>query len=236
MPKKACLLVLIAMLTMIVGGCGTGPFYLPLETRSVTLIPGVSVEKKLTGSANGKSLAFEGGGTWATGSGTQSIVAQPFLTQEARVGDATFTAPQTLDTKFNFSIYDASLRWRHFIKSGPFAYELAAGTGYSRLHYEASGGGTLGTETAGSPHLSLRIGADVRLGKSTRIEANSTGFITNSNLRDVYRNQITLVQMLGHHVAVQGGYSRLNASSYISGSSGLKTSSSGPSIGARFIF
>jgi hypothetical protein len=236
MFKKTCLLVFSATMALILGGCGTGPYYLPLETRSASLIPAVSVEKKLTGSVNGKSLAVEGGGTWTTGSGSQAIVAQLYVTQTARVGDATFTAPQTLDTKFNLAIYDASLRWRHFIKNGPFAYELAGGGGYTRLHYQASGGGTQGTEIASSPDLSLRIGAVVRLGKSTRLDANATTFITKSDLRGVYRNQISLVQMLGHHVAIQGGYSRLYAESFVPGRSGLTVYSSGLLIGGRFIF
>jgi hypothetical protein len=235
MTMKAVLLFSGAMLALTLAGC-SGTVYQPLEIKSVGLIPAAKIEKKLYGHADGKSLAFEGGGTWAYGSDSQELTAQPFLTTQAKIGDTTFVAPQTLDTRFNFSIYDTSFRWRHFIKSGPIGYELAGGGGFSRLHVEASGNGMQGEETVYSPDLDFRIGVLVRLSRTTRVEANSTLFYTNSKLSNVARNQISVVQMLGQHVAVDGGYSWLYVDSPSTTRSTVKIQASGPSVGIRFVF
>jgi len=235
MTMKAVLLFFSAMLALILSGC-IGSEYQPLEINSVGLIASARIEKKLYGDANGKSLAIEGGGTWTYGSDTQELTGQLFQTSQVRVGNTTFVAPQTLETRFNFSVYDASLRWRHFIKSGPIGYELAGGGGFTHLHFEAAGSGMQGEETVYSPDLDFRIGALVRLGSSTRVEANSTLFYTNSNLSNVARNQISLVQALGQHVAVEGGYSWWYVDSPSATRSTVRIQSSGPSIGIRFGF
>lgn len=232
---RAVLLFSSAMLALILTGC-SGTMYQPLDIDSVGLIANAKIEKNLYGSAKGKSLAFEGSGTWMSGSDSQELTVQPFLTTQARIGNTTFVAPQTLETRFNFSVYDTSLRWRHFIKSGPIGYELAGGGGFSRMHFEASGNGMQGAETVYSPDLDFRIGALVRLGRTTRIEANSTLFYTNSKLSNVARNQVSLVQMLGHHVAVEGGYSWWYADSPSTTRSTVRVQASGPSLGIRFVF
>ena len=74
------------------------------------------------------------------------------------------------------------------------------------MNFGATGNGMRGEETVYSPDLDVRIEVLLRLGRTTRVEANSTLFYTNSNLSSVARNQASLVQMLGHHVAVEGGY------------------------------
>ena len=224
-----------AGLTLTLSGC-SGSVYQPLEIRSVGLIPNAKIEKNLRGTANGKSLAFEGGGTWMYGTDSQELNVQPFLATSAKVGNTTFVPPQTLETRFNFSVYDSSLRWRHFIAGGPFGYELAGGGGFSRLHFGATGNGMQGEETVYSPDLDVRIGVLLRLGRTTRIEANSTLFYTNSNLSSVSRNQAGLVQMLGHHVSVEGGYSWWYVESPSTTRSSVKIQASGPSLGVRFGF
>jgi hypothetical protein len=232
---KAVLLFSIVMPALTLVGC-SGMGYQPLEIHRVGLIPAAKIEKKMSGHDTGKSLAFEGGGTWMSGSDSQELTVQPFLTTQAKIGDTTFTAPQTLETRFNFSVYDTSLRWRHFIRGGPIGYELAGGGGFSRLHVEAAGNGMQGEETIYSPDLDFRFGALVRFGRTTRVEANSSLFYTNSNLSNVSRNQVSLVQMLGQHIAVDGGYAWWYADSYSTNRSAVKIQSSGPSLGIRFVF
>jgi hypothetical protein len=170
------------------------------------------------------------------GSDSQELTPQPFQSIQAKVADATFVAPLTLATNFNFSVYDTSMRWRHFLWGGPFAYEVTGGGGFSRLHFGASSNGLNGEETVYSPDLDLRIGALLRLGRTTRVEANTTLFYTNSNLSNVIHNQLSLVQMLGHHVSVEGGYARWYADSNSSTRSSVRVQSSGPSLGVRFGF
>jgi hypothetical protein len=235
MTMKSVLLFMAAVLALTLSGC-SGAVYQPLEIQSVGLIPNAKIEKHLRGSANVKSLAFEGGGTWMYGSDSQDLSVQPFLSTQAKIGSTTFVAPQTLETRFNFSVYDTSLRWRHFIAGGPFAYELAGGGGFSRLNFGATGNGMQGEETVYSPDLDVRIGVLLRLGRTTRIEANSTLFYTNSNLSSVSRNQAGLVQMLGHHVSVEGGYSWWYVESPSTTRSPVKIHASGPSLGVRFWF
>jgi len=235
MTMKAVLLFSIVMPALPLAGC-SGIGYQPLEIHSVGLIPAAKIEKKMYGHDTGKSLAFEGGGTWMSGSDSQELTVQPFLTKQKKIGDITFTAPQSLDTRFNFSVYDTSLRWRHFIKGGPIGYELAGGGGFSRLHIEVAGNGMQGEETVYSPDLDFRFGALGRLGSTTRVEANSTLYYTNSNLSNVARHQISLVQRLGNHIAVDGGYAWWYADSYSSNRSAVKIQSSGPSLGIRFVF
>jgi len=235
MTMRTVLQFFTAMPALILAGC-SGTMYQPLDIDSVGLIANAKIEKNVYGKAKGKSLAFEGGGTWMSGSDSQELTVQSFLTTQAKIGSTTFIAPQTLETRFNFSVYDTSLRWRHFIKSGPIGYELAGGGGFSRMHMEASGSGMQGTETVYSPDLDFRIGALVRLGRTTRVEGNSTLFYTNSNLSNVARNQASLVQMLGHHIAVEGGYAWWYADSPSATRSTVRVQASGPSLGIRFGF
>ena len=235
MTMKAVLLFTGAVLALALSGCSVA-VYQPLEIQSVGLISNAKIEKQLSGSANGKSLTFEGGGTWLYGSDSQELTVQPFLATTAKVGNATFVPPQTLETRFNFSVYDTSLRWRHFIAGGPFGYELAGGGGFSRLTLGATGNGMQGEETVYSPDLDVRIGVLLRLGRTTRVEANGTLFYTNSNLSNVSRNQATLVQMLGHHVSVEGGYAWWYVDSPSTTRSAVKIQASGPSLGIRFGF
>jgi len=61
-------------------------------------------------------------------------------------------------------------------------------------------------------------------------------FYTNSNLSSVSRNQAGLVQMLGHHVSVEGGYSWWYVESPSTTRSSVKIQASGPSLGVRFGF
>ena len=171
-----------------------------------------------------------------TVSDSQELTAQPLLSTQAKVGGTTFTAPQTLETNFNLSVYDTSLRWRHFIKKGPFGYEVTGGGGFARMHFGASGNGMEGEQAVYSPDLDFRFGAMLRLGASTRIEANSTLFVTNSNLSNVVRNQVSLVQSLGHHISVEAGYARWYADSNSTSRSSVTVQSSGPSLGIRFGF
>jgi len=233
MNVKTVPLFFSTFLVWTLAGCAS---YQPLEIESVGLIPGAKIEKKLSGSANGKSLSLEGSGTWMYGSDSQELTTQQFYATQARVGATTFTAPQTLDTRFTFSAYDASLRWRHFIAKGPIGYELAGGGGFSRMHVEASGSGMMGEETVYSPELGVRAGVLVRLGSKTRVEASSTFYFTDANQNDSYRNQISLVYMLGQHIAVDGGYARWYAESNSNDRSSFWVQSSGPSIGIRFGF
>jgi len=235
MTIKSVLLVAAALLGGALSGCN-GTVYQPLEIQSVGLIPHARIEKSLHGNANGKSLAFEAGGTWMSGSDTQELTVQQFMVTKARVGNATFMPPQTLETRFNFSVYDTSVRWRHFIAGGPFGYELAGGGGFSRLNFGATGNGLQGEETVDSPDVDVRIGVLLRLGRTTRIEANSNLFYTNSNLSNVSRNQAELVQMLGHHVSVEGGYAWWYVDSPSTTRSTMKIQASGPSLGVRFVF
>ena len=90
-----------AGLTLTLSGC-SGSVYQPLEIRSVGLIPNAKIEKNLRGTANGKSLAFEGGGTWMYGTDSQELNVQPFLATSAKVGNTTFVPPQTLETRSTF--------------------------------------------------------------------------------------------------------------------------------------
>ena len=120
MTDRTTLIFVAALMTLTLSGC-SGSMYQPLEIHSVGLIPNARIEKKLYGLANGKSLAFEGGGTWMSGGDSQELTAQLFVPTPAKVGSTTFVAPQTLETNFNLSVYDTSLRWRHFIRKGPFA-------------------------------------------------------------------------------------------------------------------
>jgi hypothetical protein len=235
MTLKAVLLFFSAMFALILAGC-SGAIYQPLEINSVGLIPVARIDKTLYGHANGKSLAFEGSGTWMSGSDSQELTVQPFFTTTAKVGNATFVPPQTLETRFNFSVYDTSVRWRHFIAGGPFGYEVTGGGGFSRLNFGATGSGMQGEETVYSPDLDARFGVLLRLGRTTRVEANVTLFYTNSSLSSVSRNQAALVQMLGHHVSVEGGYSWWYVDSPSTTRSTVEIQSSGPSIGVRFGF
>jgi hypothetical protein len=234
MTMKAVLLFFIAMSALILAGCGT--VYQPLEINSVGLIPAARIEKNLYGQANGKSLAFEGSGTWMSGSDSQELIAQQYFATTAKVGGVTFVPPQTLETRFNFSVYDTSIRWRHFISGGPFGYEVTGGGGFSRLNFGANGNGVQGEETVYSPDLDARFGVLLRLGRTTRLEANTTLFYTNSNLSGVSRNQATLVQMLGHHVSVEGGYAWWYVTSPSTTRSTAEIQASGPSLGVRFVF
>jgi hypothetical protein len=235
MIAKTTLWIIGVIVVSALAGCSVAA-YQPLDIHSVGLIPNARIEKKLHGLANGKSLAFEGGGTWMWGSDSQELTAQPFFSSQAKVGGTTFVAPQTLDTNFNLSVYDSSLRWRHFIKKGPFGYEVTGGGGFSRMHFGASGSGMAGEETVYSPDLDFRFGALLRLGSSTRIEANSTLFVTNSNISDVVRHQVSLVQSLGRHISIEGGYARWYADSNSTTRSSVRVQSSGPSLGIRFGF
>jgi hypothetical protein len=235
MIVKAVPLSSIVMLLLILAGCsGTG--YQPLEINSVGLIPAAKIEKKMYGHADGKSLSLEGSGTWMYGSDSQELTVQPLLMTTAKVGNTTFAPPQTLETRFNFSVYDTSVRWRHFIAGGPFGYEVTGGGGFSRLNFGATGSGMEGEETVYSPDLDVRFGVLLRLGRTTRVEANSTLFYTNSNLSNVARNQATLVQMLGHHIAVDGGYAWWYVDSVSATRSTVRIQASGPSLGIRFVF
>jgi hypothetical protein len=235
MIVKAVLLSSIVILLLILAGCsGTG--YQPLEINSVGLIPAAKIEKKMYGHADGKSLSLEGSGTWMYGGDSQELAVQPFLTTTVKVGNTTFAPPQTLETRFNFSVYDTSVRWRHFIASGPFGYEVTGGGGFSRLNFGATGSGMEGEETVYSPDLDVRFGVLLRLGRTTRVEANSTLFYTNSNLSNVARNQATLVQMLGHHIAVDGGYAWWYVDSVSTTRSTVRIQASGPSLGIRVVF
>jgi hypothetical protein len=234
MTMKAVLPIFGAMFSLMLTGCGT--VYQPLQIDSVGLIPAARIEKNLYGQANGKSLAFEGSGTWMSGSDSQELVVQQFFSTTAKVGNATFVPPQTLETRFNFSVYDTSVRWRHFISGGPFGYEVTGGGGFSRLNFGATGSGMQGEETVYSPDLDVRFGVLLRLGRTTRIEANSTFFYTNSSLSSVSRNQATLAQMLGHHVSVEGGYAWWYVDSPSTTRSTVEIQHSGPSIGVRFGF
>jgi hypothetical protein len=235
MTMKSVMVFSAAVLTLTLTGC-TSTGYQPLDINSVGLIPAAKIEKKVYGHETGKSLAFEGGGTWMSGSDSQELTVQPFFATQAKIGDTTFAAPQTLETRFNFSVYDTSLRWRHFIAGGPFGYELTGGGGFSRLHFGATGNGMQGEETVYSPDLDVRIGVLLRLGRTTRVEANSTLFYTNSNLSSVARNQASLVQMLGNHVAVEGGYAWWYVDSPSATRSTVNIQASGPSLGFRFGF
>jgi hypothetical protein len=235
MKAKSVLLLTAAVLALSLCGC-SGAVYQPLEIQSVGLIPHAKIEKRLRGSADGKSLAIEAGGSWAYGSDTQELTVQQFVVTTAKVGDATFVPPQTLETRFNSSVYDTSVRWRHFISGGPFGYELAGGGGFSRLNFGATGNGLHGEETVYSPDLDFRFGVLLRLARTTRIEANSTLFYTDSNLSSVSRHQAMLTQMLGHHVSIEGGYAWWNVESRSMTRSSVDIQASGPSLGVRFGF
>jgi hypothetical protein len=235
MTMKSFLLLSSTIVAGIIAGC-SGTVYQPLEINSVGLIPAAKIEKNLYGQANGKSLAFEAGGTWMSGSDTQELTVQQFMVTRAKVGDATFMPPQTLETRFNFSVYDTSVRWRHFIAGGPFGYELAGGGGFSRLNFGATGNGLQGEETVYSPDVDVRIGVLLRLGRTTRIEANSTLFYTNSNLSSMSRNQVGLAQMLGHHVSIEGGYAWWSVKSPSITRSSVEIQASGPWLGVRLGF
>jgi hypothetical protein len=235
MTMKSVLLFTAALLGGTLSGC-SGAVYQPLEIQSVGLISNAKIENKLHGNANGKSLAIEAGGSWVYGSDTQELTVQQFMVTTAKVGGTTFVPPQTLKTRFNFSVYDTSLRWRHFIAGGPFGYELAGGGGFSRLNFGATGNGTQGEETVYSPDLDARFGVLLRLGRTTRVEGNITLFYTNSNLSSVSRNQAELAQMLGHHVSIEGGYAWWYVKSPSITRSSVDIQASGPSLGVRFVF
>jgi hypothetical protein len=128
------------------------------------------------------------------------------------------------------------LRWRHFIANGPIGYEVAPAVGYTRLHLRASDGSVNAEESVSSPVLELTIGVIGRLRKTTSIEVNGTLFNTNSKLDNVSRYQMVLIQTLGRHITLEGGYAKWTADSPSAVRSAVRTESSGPSIGMHFTF
>lgn len=213
------------------GGCASGPAYQPLSARAVVAIPGVRVARQLYSSGEDRELAVEGGGIWARGTDSQPIGAGL-----AKVGDLEFTGPQTLQTKFDFALYDASLRWTHFVHDTPFGYEVGAGVGVADLHLGVTTKTLPGEDSFQSPAFRLALGGLVRLRPSTRVAFGWTVLKTNSSFTDANGFQISLAQTLGRRATVQGGYSQWKLETPGVGRSAVTIKFSGPFIGFGLSF
>jgi hypothetical protein len=217
------------LFTILVGSaltaCATGPRYLPITLRTVTVIPDLRVAKTVY-SDDVTDVAIEMGATRSTGRDSTAISAGP-----VRIGNGTFPGPQTIDTKFTFAFYDISARLRRSLHTRPFGYDVAAGFGYTDLHLAASSGTVRGDESVSSPAFRLAVGGMWRLRPTTHLEAHGDLFATNSHFRDVNRLEVALAQRLGSHATIRGGYSFWGLEAPDASRSAVTVRFFGPSIG-----
>ena len=148
-------LVTAAAGVIVLGGCGGGPIYRPIEVHDVTLMPEIRVSKNLT-AGDRKGLSAEFGAFYARGSDSTSLTFG-----EARLGNVSFFAPQNLTTKYRLTTYDASLAWKQEI--GRFRYELSAGPGYANLHLALSSPTSSGSESISSAALRIKAAGGWRI-------------------------------------------------------------------------
>jgi hypothetical protein len=224
-------LPLAGVLLLILAGCDPfGPTYTHLDVESQRLLAGATVEKVFYNFGKGRTLGINGGFTVGSGKDSQLLSGLP-----ARIGDTTIAGGQVIETRFNTSIYDGSLKWRHFF-AGPVGYEVGTGIAFTRLNFAAASTTAEGNETKTSPAIELMLGAVVRINKRIQFEANTTGFETNKNIYDVTLNRLQMTYKIGSHFQAAGGWTWLNASATSTGGSSYSTTDSGPSVGIRFVF
>ena len=204
--------------------CATGPRYLPIELRTVTVIPDLRVAKTVY-SDDVTDEALEVGATRLTGRDSTATAGA------VRIGNGTFPGPQTIDTKFTFAFYDISARYRRSSQTRPFAWDVAAGFGYADLHLAASSATVRGEESVSSPAFRLALGGMWRLRPTTHLEGHGDLFATNSHFRDVTRLGVALAQTLGSHATIRGGYSFWSLEAPDASRSAVKVRFFGPSIG-----
>jgi hypothetical protein len=175
-------------------------------------------------------LGVEGG--FLRGSGNQPT----FVFSEARVGNQTFTPPQTIGTDFSFTSADVSLRWRHALIKKRIGYDLFTGGGWSDLTVEASSPTGRGKDSISSPTFRLGAGAFWRVIGGTSVEVDGTVMDANSNFTGMDGYRISLVQKLGRNVTINGGYSSWDVESSNGTRSRIDLTLSGPSAGINLKF
>ena len=230
---------LVLFSTVAVTGCVAGPRFRTLDVSDVVFLPTVRISKNVytadrTGAVPSEietGLAIELGLDHARGSDAQSLTSG-----EVRIGNQSLMAPQELDSKFDLTTFDVSLRYREFIEDRSIGFELSGGFAYVDLNVSVSSQTTPAAERISSP--AFRGGAAVfwRMLPSTRIEGFGTGFATKSNLEGVSRFGVSLVRALGRNASVRGGYSAWQVRSPSTTRSRVELQFSGPSLGLDLHF
>jgi hypothetical protein len=214
--------------------CGTG--YQTLRLGDRALLPSARVsrglyraDRALAPSDVQTELALEGGLLGTSGS------TPTFLYATALVGDQTFTAPQTINTDFDFKAADASLHWRHAFLNRRIGYDSFAGLGWTMLNFSASSSTIQGTESFSSAALRVGVGAFWRVYKETSLEAEGTSLPGNDAF-SMGGRRFSVVQKLGRHVTVNGGYFSWRVGTSGASRSRIEIHSQGPAAGIKVKF
>lgn len=220
---------------MALSACGTA--YQTLRVDDRAFIPAGRISKSLyradrtlAPSDVQTELTVDGG--FVGGSGSSPLP----ISQNALVGSQTFTAPQTLDVDADFINVDASIHWRQGFFQRRFGYDVFTGFAGTNLDFQASSPAGQGKDSISSPALRLGGGAFVRILKGTSVEVEGTVLGTNHNFTGVNGYRFSLVQKLGKHLAVNGGYSSWNVESASATASRLELHLRGPAAGLQVKF
>lgn len=214
--------------------CGTA--YQTLQLGDRALLPSARVSRGLYRSDRALApsdvqteLAVEGGLLGTSGS------TPTFLYATALVGNQTFTAPQTINTEFDFKAADASLHWRHALLNRRIGYDLFGGLGWTRLNFSASSPTVQGTESISSPALRIGTGAFWRVYRDTSLEAEAT-LLAGKDALSMGGRRFSVVQKLGRHVTVNGGYFFWRVGASGGSRSRIEIQSQGPAAGVNVKF
>jgi hypothetical protein len=228
--SRAAQLFLAAAVTLPSVACSTGPRFQPLGVKDVVLAPNVRVGKNLYATER-TQFAVEAGASWVSGSEPTT------LSSPARIGGADFSPPETIRVDVDLSVYDASIRWRHVLKSIPIGFELGTGFAYLDLNMEATSSGLHGAESVSSPGARFSAGAIWRITPTTDIAATTTAFGTSKvGIKRVDTYDIMLERTFKDRFVLRGGYVDWNLDAPSSTRSSVDLKLRGPSVGFRAQF
>jgi hypothetical protein len=224
------------MSTLAFTACGSARFQ-TLQLSDHTLLPAARISKSLYRADRGLApsdvqteLGIEGGVFGGSGEGS------PFVFAETRIGNQTFPPPQIIETEFDFVAWDVSLHWRHALLNRRFGYDLFSGFGWADLDIEASSPAQHAKDSISSPALRLGGGAFFRVFSGTSLEAAGTVLGGNHNFTGMNGYRLSLVQKLGRHVTINGGYSSWNVESSNDTRSRIDLHLYGPAAGVHVKF
>ena len=198
--------VLLSVLAL--PACG-GPAFQPLLLSDQVMMPSARVsralyraDRSLSPSDVQTEIAVEGGLLGVSGS------APNFLFTQALIGNQAFTSPQHIDTEFDFRAVDASMHWRHAVFNRRIGYDLFGGVAWTDFDFLASSTvqAVQARESISSPALRLGAGAFLRVYGGTSVEVQGTLLQGNHNFEFMGGRRFSLVQKLGRHATVNGGF------------------------------
>ena len=226
-------------LCSLLAACAGAP--LPPTTNDIdisdprVLIPSVRVSVDISPRGGSPSAphaghAMEADISAARGSGTQTFTSAGEL--PVVIGSQTFNPPSELKHEFAFSNYEIDYRYRKFFgRSQTLGIEGLAGFAYADLKVTTSSASQSASQSLTDAGIVLGGGGIWRIRPSTSLQARLMQFtpISGETLGRADRGELHLVQAVGRHATVRGGWTWWNV-----GTASDNMGSSNSSINVRF--